>query len=365
MATYFGSRPAESDWTANGSAESGHDFLNQINEQKGKIAGQEGQIATQRGIVDQAREAYSQAYQNQRGYGDLYAEAKGSEGVDDARAQYQHSLDAVNATARAMNRLPSSINANSNVVLNSNQRNAALGNQMAKYQGVLDDWTRQNQGDLSQYQTALGAAQNLAGQNMAQDQARVAQALADKQTEMDNVNKMYDQLLQERAIMRQIYGDMYEDEYKHMQRELEIWADNLQAETARYGEEQANYRARLQLEAQNKAADINKYLGSGYVWNGSTWVKPTNNSASVSPYISTDGTAYTPQTGSVSVNPMGIEGNPNAEAYVADPNMMARLAYRQPQEKISYSQVLGTPLYRGSNGNMYVKQGDQYVPYSG
>lgn len=327
MTTYFGSRPAESGWTANGSAESGHDFLNQIGEQGGKITQQENQIANQRGIVDKARETYNQAYQNQRNYGDLYAEAKGSEGVDDAKNQYQHSLDAVNATARAMNRLPSAINAGSNVVLNSNQRNAALGNQMAKYQGVMDDWTRQNAGDLSQYQTALGAAQSLAGQNMAQEQNKVSQALADKQTELDNVNKMYDQLLQERQIMRSIYGDMYEDEYRHMQRELEIWADNLQAETSRYGEEQANYRARLSADAQNKAADISKYLSSGYTWDGSNWVKPNTN-VSVAPYISSNGNYYTPQTGTGSVSPINttINGR-NTNAYVASPEMLAQLMY--------------------------------------
>lgn len=273
--TYFGSKPV-SDWTANGPAESGHNFIDQINEQKGKISEQEGRYNTQYGKLDELQNAYDEAYKGQQSYSDLYNQAKASEGVDDARAQYQKSLASVNATNTAMNNLPSSINAGSNVVLNANQRNAALGNQMAKYQNTLDYWTRQNAGDQNMYQTALASAQNLAGQNMSQEQAKVAQAMTNLQTNMDMANKLYDQVVQERALMRQIYGDMYDDEYKHMQQEIEIWANNLQAETTRYIQEQENARNAAKLAAEKATADINKYLGSGYTWNGSEWVAPDN-----------------------------------------------------------------------------------------
>lgn len=251
---YFGSKPV-SDWTANGPAESGHNFIDQINEQSGKIASQEGKVATQQGNLDTARNAYNDAYQNQQNYSDLYNQAKGTEGVDDAKNQYQKSLASVNATAAAMNNLPSSINAGSNVVLNSNQRNAALGNQMTKYQNTMDYWTRQNAGDLSQYQTALASAQDLAGKNMSQDQTRVAQTMSAYQTEMEQINNLYNQLLQERQIMRSIYGDMYEDEYRHMQQELEAWAQNLNAETQRYAEDQATARNNAKLAADKYSAD--------------------------------------------------------------------------------------------------------------
>ena len=252
--TYFGSKPV-SDWTANGPASSGHNFIDQINEQKGKISGKEGEYKTQQGQLDEARNAYKDAYQNQQSYSDLYGQAKGSEGVDDAKAQYQKSLASVNATQSAMNNLPSSINAGSNVVLNASQRNAALGNQMMKFQNTLDYQTRQNAGDLSSYQTALGAAQDLAGKNMSDQQARVAQAMTDYQSQMNYASELYNQLINERQIMRSIYGDMYEDEYRHMQQELEAWAQNLAAETERYKEGQANYRAKLSADAQRYAAD--------------------------------------------------------------------------------------------------------------
>ncbi len=252
--TYFGSKPV-SDWQANGPAESGHNFIDQINEQKGKIAGQEEKYNAQYGNIGTAQNAYDEAYKNQQSYSDLYNQAKGTEGVDDAKAQYQKSLASVNATNSAMNNLPSSINAGSNVVLNASQRNAALGNQMSKFQNTLDYQTRQNAGDLSQYQTALASAQDLAGKNMSQEQTRVSQAMSNLQTQMDMANNLYNQVLQERQIMRSIYGDMYEDEYRHMQQEIEAWKANLDAETARYAQEQETARNNAKIAAEKYAAD--------------------------------------------------------------------------------------------------------------
>ena len=251
---YFGSKPV-SDWTANGPAESGHNFIDQINEQSGKIASQENKYNEQYQNIGTARNAYDNQFKNMQNYSDVYQQAKGTEGVDDAKSQYQKSLNSVNATAAAMNNLPSSINANSNVVLNSNQRNAALGNQMAKYQNTMDYWTRQNQGDLSSYQTALSAAQNTANQETALQRQDTNIALDRLNTEMNMANELYNQVLNERNIMRTIYGQMYDDEYRHMQQEIEAWAKNLAAETERHKEAQANYRAQLSANAQKYAAD--------------------------------------------------------------------------------------------------------------
>lgn len=259
MATYFGTTP-KSDWTANGSASSGHDFINQINEQKGNVANKNEQYQNYLGNVDTAKQTYEDAYKNQTAYGDLYNQAKQSEGVNEAKEQYQNSLNAVNATNTAMTNLPSTINAGSNVVLNASQRNAALGNQMNKYANTLGYWTNQNAADQSQYQTALGAAQNLAGQQMGQEQAKVAQTMQNYQAQMDYANDLYNQLLNERNILRSIYGDMYDDEYKHRMQEIEIWADNLAAETTRYQEQQANYRAQLSKKAQDEALAWQKYM---------------------------------------------------------------------------------------------------------
>lgn len=257
--TYFGSKPV-SDWTANGPAEGGHNFIDRINEQKGNIAGEETKYNNQYGKLEGMQNAYDEAYKGQQNYSDLYNQAKISEGVNDAKAQYQKSLASVNATNSAMNNLPSSINAGSNVVLNASQRNAALGNQMAKYQDTLDYWTRQNANDSNAYQTALAAARETAGKTMSQEQARVAQAMTNLQTNMDMANKLYDQVSRERNLMYQMYGQMYDDEYRHMQQEIEAWAQNLAAETERYKEGQANYRAQLSANAQKYAADAGMRL---------------------------------------------------------------------------------------------------------
>ena len=263
--SYFGSKPV-SDWTANGPAESGHNFIDQINEQKGVVAGKQGEYTNQQGQLGDARNAYNDAYKSQQSYSDLYGQAKGAEGVDDAKAQYQKSLASVNATNSAMNNLPSSINAGSNVVLNASQRNAALGNQMTKFQNTLDYQTRQNAGDRDMYQTALGAAQDLAKTNMGQEQAKVAQSMQNYQSQMDYANNLYNQLLQERQIMRSIYGDMYEDEYRHMQQEIEAWANNLQAETQRYAQDQETARNNAKIAADKYAADaglrLQQYLNN-------------------------------------------------------------------------------------------------------
>lgn len=256
---YFGTTPTN-DWTANGSPEGGHDFINQINESKAKEAAQEAQVAQQRQNQDIARGEYQKALQNEQDYRDIYSGTKASEGVDDAKQQYQKSLASVNATQSAMNTLPSSINAGSNVVLNSNQRNVALGHQMAKFQNTLDYQTRQNQADLSDYQAALSAAQN-AAQNTAQYQRQdTANRMSQLQNEMTQVNALYDQLLKDREITRSIYGQMYDDEFKHRQMALEEWAKNLDAEMRIYEQDQETARNNAKIAAQNYATSIQKYM---------------------------------------------------------------------------------------------------------
>ena len=299
---YFGSKPV-SDWTPNGSFESGHDFINQISEQKGKIAGAEANYGTQQSVRDSARQAYEDAYKSQSAYGDLYNQAKMTEGVDDAKSQYQRSLDAVNATQSAMTTLPSSINAQSARTLTSAQKNAALGNQMAKYSDALQYWTNQNAQDNTAYGRAMDAAQNLAQSTMGQEQAKVAQSMTNYQAQMDALNQMYQDVLNERNIMRTIYGQMYEDEYRHMQQEIEAWAKNLEEEGNRYAQAQQNYRAQLQANADKYAADaglrLQQYLAKQQEAKAAQLKQP-----GALNYISTTGNYATPQTGAGYVDPI-------------------------------------------------------------
>ena len=168
--TYFGSKPS-SDWTANGSPESGHDFINQINEQKADVAGKQQQYQNYQANVDQSKQGYQDTVANMKGYGDYYNQAKQSEGVDQAKEQYQNDLNAVNATRRAMYVLPSATNANAETRLTQAQRDAALNNNMSRYQNLYNENSALAQQSAGMYQTALGAAQNLAGNQMTEDLA--------------------------------------------------------------------------------------------------------------------------------------------------------------------------------------------------
>jgi hypothetical protein len=247
MPQYFGSKPVF-DWNPNGSAESGHDFINQINEQKGNITNKSGEYQQAKATAEGADKQFGDMFNNRQAYSDMYNQAAQQAKVDQREQEYQKNLDAVNATRRAMYVLPSATNANSEVRLSQAQRDAALGRNMAQYQNLYNDNSALAQQAGNMYNTALGVAQNNAGQMLSQQNQDINTALANYQTKLDAANNEYNQLLQERNILRSIYGNMYDDEYKHRMQELQIWADNLQAETARYGEQQANYRAQLEKQ---------------------------------------------------------------------------------------------------------------------
>ena len=252
--TMWRSKPT-SDWTANGSAESGHNFTEQINEQKANVENAQNLFNEQKGVADTSRQTFQDMFGNQTSYGDYYGQAKESEGVNQAREQYQKSLAAVNGVQSAMTALPSSVNANSGRVLSQSQRQAALANQMNEYNSTLQYWQNKNAGDLSQYQTALSAAQNAAEKQASFQQQNIATALSDYHTTMNELNNMYSQIINERNVLRQIYGDMYDDEYNHMAQEIEMWATQVQAETSRYAEEQANARNNAQIAAQRSLSE--------------------------------------------------------------------------------------------------------------
>lgn len=260
MPTYFGTTP-KNDWNPNGPAESGHNFIQRISDKDAEIAAKNKQYQDYQANVTGARTNYNQAIQNQQNYGDLWNQAKQSEDVEATKAQYQKSANAVNATRTAMTNLPSTINAGSNVVLNASQRNAALGNQMNKYANTLGYWTNQNATDQNMYQTALGVAQNLAGQQMSDQQARVAQQLQRYQAEQAQANELYNQMTDQQRMALSIYDQMLQDEAQHWKEVYDPWAANLAAETSRYTAQLAKqlnpYEQYLldQEKAKNRTAD--------------------------------------------------------------------------------------------------------------
>lgn len=232
-----------------------HDFQNQIAGQNDKVSGQYSQYATDKASAAQREAAYDEAFKNQTAYNDLMAQAEGKYGVEDAKNTYQKSLQAIAATNQAMNALPSTINSNSNVVLSQAQRNAALGNQMNKYQNTLSSWQQANAVDQSALNTALQQSQNLADRNLAQQQQNIANNMNMYQTALQNAAQTYNQALQEQNILRNIYSQMYEDEYQHNQQDYNYWYANLQDKWKQQ-----------ELEAQKYAADsalrVQQFLNS-------------------------------------------------------------------------------------------------------
>jgi hypothetical protein len=152
-----------------------------------------------------------------------------------------------------MNAVPSTINSNTNVVLSQAQRNAALGNQMNKYQNTLSSWQQANAVDQSALNTALQQASQLAQGNYAQQQQNIANNMNMYQTALQNAAQTYNQALQEQNILRNIYSQMYEDEYQHNQQDYNYWYANLQDKWKQQ-----------ELEAQKYAADagmrVQQYL---------------------------------------------------------------------------------------------------------
>ena len=256
-----------------------HDFQNQIAGQNEKVSGQYSQYATDRASAAQREAAYDEAFKNQTAYNDLMSQAEGRYGVENAKNTYQDSLRAIAATNQAMSALPSAINSNSNVVLNQSQRNAALGNQMGKYQNTLSSWQQQNAVDQSALNIALQQAGQLAQGNYAQQQQNIANSMGMYQTALQNAAQTYNQALQEQNILRNIYAQMYEDEYQHQQQDYNYWYANLQDKWKQDELAAQRYAAdagmRVQqylrnLQEQDKANDnsFENYLMSQAAYNG-------------------------------------------------------------------------------------------------
>lgn len=257
-----------------------HDFQNQIGNQNTKVNNQYNQYNADRGTAQNYENAYNDAFNNRQAYGDYMSEAENKYGVDAASNAYQDSLRAIAATNQAMNTLPSTINGTSNVVLNQAQRNAALGNQMSRYQNTLSSWQQQNAVDQAAYNMASQRAAQLAAGNYQSQQDALNAQMAQYQNAYANAQQTYQQAVAEQNILRNIYNQMYEDEYRHNQQEYQYWYGNLQDKwkqqelaAQKYAADSAmrvqQYLAQLQKEQQaNKTPTFADYLQSNAAYEG-------------------------------------------------------------------------------------------------
>lgn len=230
-----------------------HNFQDRISQGEQNVAQKQNEYQQYQGRADQAYGAQQEALQNRQSYGDILSQAKQSEGVDTAKQQYQQDTEAVNAIQSAMNTLPSSINANSNVTLTNAQRQAALGNQMNKYLNSYDYATRQAETSGNMLQMAQNAAFTAAEAGATEQQQNISNAMNAYSQEMANLQNLYSQLANERQQVFNTYGQMYEDEYQHMQEQLQLYANNLSAETQRYIADQEDATKRWIAEKEDAA----------------------------------------------------------------------------------------------------------------
>lgn len=205
-----------------------HDFKNQIAFQRGKADEQYGRYNAEYGNAQSYEQAYNDAFANRQGYGDFARAAEQEKGVGDARNTYQDSLRAIAATRQQMLSLPSMTNRNSNVRLSQAQQQAALGNQMNKYNATLASHAIANQTDASMYQQLLNEARTLAAGNYQSQQDALNAQMAQYQTAYNLANQSYANALNQENVLRDVYAKMYADEANHMQNEYQYWYGNLQ-----------------------------------------------------------------------------------------------------------------------------------------
>ena len=267
-------------------SEYAHNFQDRINEANQSALGEEANYNQARTQSEQAYQAQQEAMKNRASYSDILNQAQESQGVNEARQQYKSDVEAVNAIRSAMNTLPSSINANSNVVLTNAQKQAALGNQMNKYLNSYDYATREAEASGNILQQAQNAAFTAAEAGANEQQQNISNAMTAYNQEMANLQNAYNQLSNERQRVFNIYGQMYEDEYKHMQEQLELYAQQLQAETSRYVADQNAAAQRYASEAglrlqrymdqkapSNKNTDFATWLNSEAALNSGDWAE--------------------------------------------------------------------------------------------
>lgn len=257
-----------------------HDFNAQIGDYSGKANEQYNRYNAEYNNAQNYENQYNDAFANRQNYGDLMKQAEGKYNVGNRQQAYEDSARAVAATRQAMLNLPSTTNRNSGVVLNQAQRNAALSNQMNKYNTTLAS-NVEAQGYYQQaYQNALNQAMNLAAVNYQSQQDALSAQMNKYQNAYNIANQVYANALNQENLLRDVYAKMYQDENQHMQNDYQYWYGNMQDKwkqqeiaAQRYAADSAmrvqQYLAQLQKEQQaNKTPTFADYLQSNAAYEG-------------------------------------------------------------------------------------------------
>lgn len=257
-----------------------HDFNAQIGDYSGKANEQYNRYNAEYNNAQNYENQYNDAFANRQNYGDLMNQAEGKYNVGNRQQAYEDSARAVAATRQAMLNLPSTTNRNSNVVLTQAQRNAALGNQLDKYNAALASNVQNQAVAQTNFQNALQQAMGLAAGNYQSQQDALAAQMAQYQNAYNVANQAYSNALNQENLLRDVYAKMYQDEYQHMQNDYQYWYGNMQDKwkqqeiaAQRYAADSAmrvqQYLAQLQKEQQaNKTPTFADYLQSSAAYEG-------------------------------------------------------------------------------------------------
>lgn len=261
-----------------------HDFNAQIGDYTGKANEQYNKYNAQYGNAQNYEKQYNDAFANRQTYGDLMNQAEEKYNVGNRQQAYEDSARAVAATRQAMLNLPSTTNRNSNVILTQAQRNAALGNQLDKYNTALASNVQNQTVAQTNFQNALQRAMGLAAGNYQSQQDALSAQMAQYQNAYNVANQAYSNALNQENLLRDAYAKMYQDEYQHMQNDYQYWYGNLQDKwkqqdiaAQKYAADSAmrvqQYLAQLQKEQQaNQTPTFADYLQSSAAYEGD-WAK--------------------------------------------------------------------------------------------
>lgn len=250
-----------------------HDFNAQIGNYTGKANEQYNQYNAQYNNAQNYENQYNDAFANRQTYGDYMNQAEDKYNVANRQQAYEDSARAVAATQQAMLALPSTTNRNSNVVLTQAQRNAALGNQMNKYNTTLASNVQSQGVAQNDFQNALTQAMGLAAGNYQSQQDALNAQMNQYQATYNIANQAYANALNQENLLRDVYAKMYQDEYNHQQMEYNYWYGNLQDKWKQQEIAAQKYAAdaglRVQQYLQNLAKQNEKKyknwdFGNGY-----------------------------------------------------------------------------------------------------
>lgn len=257
-----------------------HDFNAQIGDYSGKANEQYNRYNAEYNNAQNYENQYNDAFANRQSYGDLMNQAEGKYNVGNRQQAYEDSARAVAATRQAMLNLPSTTNRNSNVVLTQAQRNAALNNQLDKYNTALASNVQNQAVAQADFQNALQQAMGLAAGNYQSQQDALAAQMNQYQNAYNIANQAYANALNQENLLRDVYAKMYKDEYQHMQNDYQYWYGNMQDKwkqqeiaAQKYAADSAmrvqQYLAQLQKEQQaNKTPTFADYLQSNAAYEG-------------------------------------------------------------------------------------------------